>query len=927
MRPLAFDLETALIRPGVLAPEIACLSWAESPDAKGLLVDLPAIRKFAETALKGDAVLVGANIAYDFGCLLAEWPDLLPLVWAKYERGEVRDVIIRQTLTAIAEGRLRDGELLARTGLRMTDGKGRMTSRYSLDVCVKEVLGRNDAKENDAYRLRYGELIGVPLAQWPEEARQYPVDDALNTLLVHLGQTDDHGKDAAAQAHTAFCLHLASMWGIRTDPERVAALKASLEEVLRTERAWAIFVKLMRPDGTKNMAAIRSAVEEAYGGSPPTTDKGGISTSRETLAESSDEVLERFAEISKTEKLLTYIPSLEEASKAPLNVRCNVLLSTGRASYEGVIQLLPRKGGVRECFKARGIFSSVDYAAIELSALAQVCLNMGLESKLADAINAGMDPHSILGARLAGVSYEEFMKGRKTIAEFKELRQASKACFALDTKVLTGRGWVAIVDVQPQDQLWDGEQWVNHDGVVFSGVQKTLRRFGVEATPDHGIYVGSSRAEWREVLTSHSLLARALSSATLPCSGGCALTRSPVGQKGSMLLSGAHAALSSSPLDSSCETDIPSDADTATKSRSDRRGICALPAQCQSRSTGPDSSIDCTLQSTGAQTQETRISRTTEGVVSASIKSGWTTSQSSWFTFGHSPGGTNQICSSTGSTTIAATSQVTYDSPRLARTSETECRCQTFEDTSPVFDIVNAGPRHRFTILSSEGPLLVANCNFGYPGMMSPPTFVEAQRKAKASVCEWFHRDGFCGEAKVSYYKDRTLKAPLCARCILEASKLRDFYTRTWSEVPRYWKMISQALVTTDALDQFVSGRTRGGLHGPSAANTLFQGLAADGAKLAVRMLTEAMYMKPESPLYGSRLCVFAHDETIIDIPDLGVDHVDAAAREQARIMVEAMKVYIPDVAVTAEPALMRYWTKDADKKLDEEGRLIPWDS
>lgn len=647
MKALAFDLETALIRSGVLAPEIACLSWAESPDAKGLLVDLPAIRKFIEAALQGGAVLVGANVAYDFGCLLAEWPDLLPLVWAKYERGEVRDVLIRQTLTAIAEGRLRDGELLARNGLRMTDGKGRMTSRYSLDVCVKEVLGRTNAKENDSYRLRYGELIGVPLAQWPPEARQYPVDDALNTLLVHLGQTDEHGKDAAAQTHTALCLHLASMWGIRTDPERVGALKGRLAATLKSEKAWAIEAKLVRPDGTKDMTAIREAVGRAYGGHPPTTDKGGVSTSRETLAESGDATLERFSEISKTEKLLTYIPSLEEASKVPLNVRCNVLLATGRASYEGVIQLLPRKGGVRECFKARGVFSSVDYAAIELSALAQVCLNMGIESKLADAINAGMDPHSILGARLAGVSYEEFVKGRKTNPEFKELRQASKSA------------------------------------------------------------------------------------------------------------------------------------------------------------------------------------------------------------------------------------------------------------------------------------------NFGYPGMMGPPKFVEAQRKAGASVCEWFHGTlfGACGERKVTRYRDRELQAPLCYRCIEEASKLRDFYVKTWSEVPVYWRMISQALNTTDALDQFVSGRTRGGLEGPSAANTLFQGLAADGAKLAVRRLTHAMYLDRKSPLYGSRLCVFAHDETIIDIPDLGVDHVDAAAREQARIMVEAMKVYIPDVAVTAEPALMRHWTKEADKKTDDKGRLIPWDT
>jgi DNA polymerase len=38
----------------------------------------------------------------------------------------------------------------------------------------------------------------------------------------------------------------------------------------------------------------------------------------------------------------------------------------------------------------------------------------------------------------------------------------------------------------------------------------------------------------------------------------------------------------------------------------------------------------------------------------------------------------------------------------------------TFLNWKPVYDLVNAGPRHRFTVLSDEGPLIVHNC--GYQG-------------------------------------------------------------------------------------------------------------------------------------------------------------------------------------------------------------------
>lgn len=60
------------------------------------------------------------------------------------------------------------------------------------------------------------------------------------------------------------------------------------------------------------------------------------------------------------------------------------------------------------------------------------------------------------------------------------------ACIAEGQEVLTHRGLVPIEDVTLDHQLWDGVEWVTHDGVICKGTQHVLRLDnGLEATPDH----------------------------------------------------------------------------------------------------------------------------------------------------------------------------------------------------------------------------------------------------------------------------------------------------------------------------------------------------------------------------------------------------------------------------------------------------------
>lgn len=68
-------------------------------------------------------------------------------------------------------------------------------------------------------------------------------------------------------------------------------------------------------------------------------------------------------------------------------------------------------------------------------------------------------------------------------------------CLAADTKVLTLRGLINIVDVKNNDYLWDGIGWVSHQGLVHKGQKETISLNGVRLTPDHKIL---TNAGWKE---------------------------------------------------------------------------------------------------------------------------------------------------------------------------------------------------------------------------------------------------------------------------------------------------------------------------------------------------------------------------------------------------------------------------------------------
>ena len=206
---IAIDTETELIRPGCLAPPLVCVSYCmsnggtHSVNAAYLMrrseghvahQSEPLLEKALLSWFSDGDEIVGQNFAYDAAVLMARFPELTEPIFKAYDEGRIRDTKIREQLLDIADGRYR-GYTDPKTGEWVKRG-------YSLEELAKRYLGRDLDKAN-SWRLRYGELIRVPLQAWPQEAIDYARTDAEVTLAVYEAQEAERVADEQRRVRRA----------------------------------------------------------------------------------------------------------------------------------------------------------------------------------------------------------------------------------------------------------------------------------------------------------------------------------------------------------------------------------------------------------------------------------------------------------------------------------------------------------------------------------------------------------------------------------------------------------------------------------------------------------------------------------------------------------------------------------------------------
>jgi hypothetical protein len=68
-----------------------------------------------------------------------------------------------------------------------------------------------------------------------------------------------------------------------------------------------------------------------------------------------------------------------------------------------------------------------------------------------------------------------------------------KNCIAEGQLVLTNKGLIPVERISVEHRLWDGVEWVTHDGVVYTGDREVITYGGLTATQNHEVYTQSGR--------------------------------------------------------------------------------------------------------------------------------------------------------------------------------------------------------------------------------------------------------------------------------------------------------------------------------------------------------------------------------------------------------------------------------------------------
>lgn len=508
MATFGFDVETFPIQDGEPIPVLCCLSFAEydpsqphSVGATGILDPDAGVDWFAERLDAGDT-LIAHNAKFDLVAMLRAAPHLTRAVLDAAEQGRFMCTLTREKLLRISTGKQIKGGLDLNT----------LAKQYG--------AGEDRSKQKhspDAWRVRYNELVHLPVSAWPDSAVEYAIEDSVVALRVALAQARDGmdwragddgyeadpddiaarllGADAGPamyrrasgrpsryrltrangllvneveQVCASIAFELMRVWGLRTDGEAVARLRASLSARADALAPELIAAGVMSPNKKKNTEAIKRRIIKralasvgadttlldhlstkecvewmaADGIVLPTTDSGDVTTGQDILEVIDDPVIEALVEYDRVKKKLgTFVPVLELGTVRPITAWFNPLVETGRASCSNPnLTNLPRKGGERECFVARQgtVIVAIDYGTLELRAFAQRCENLGIPSRMAEVMRTKdrdgnwMDVHLMFAAFMAGVSYDTALdmkagkQGPEAKARIGSLRSVAK---------------------------------------------------------------------------------------------------------------------------------------------------------------------------------------------------------------------------------------------------------------------------------------------------------------------------------------------------------------------------------------------------------------------------------------------------------------------------------------------------------------------
>jgi len=420
------------------------------------------------------------------------------------------------------------------------------------------------------------------------------------------------------------------------------------------------------------------------------------------------------------------------------------------------LQNLPRKSLLKHAIRAPQGYVMIDSDSSQIEARTLAWL--AGQWDLVDAFTRGEDVYRIMASAIYGKAVDEITTDERFVGKTTIL-----GCFGADTKVLTDNGWKRIVDVLTTDMVWDGEEWVKHQGVIPKGMRWTIKAYGIDATPEHEILTGHGWREWSEVVTNPTLFQSALNKVNLPSSIGSSMLRKRVDLrvgtlsydaladgKGKLIgiTSKLNALLGVTPV-------LRSHPQTHAKNTG---GTKRYYPTCN---IGNDYSAELQALFQDAIQKLVRFTHTMAAGVSKFMNLGVQTEGLSYATSYHCQIGKTPKEIWIESTTQKVMSLTICGLLLNQKTRKINGASLNLKNKLQTYDIAYAGPRNRFTIATDAGPLIVHNCGYG----MGAKKF-QAQLKSFGVTLP---------EA--------------------EAQRIITVYRETYPQIPMLWKDCQRALV------------------------------------------------------------------------------------------------------------------------------------
>jgi len=202
--------------------------------------------------------------------------------------------------------------------------------------------------------------------------------------------------------------------------------------------------------------------------------------------------IENYLRMKKAKKILsTYLKKLWVQMHHDGRVYPDTIFTrtvTGRTvMVNPAIQTIPQRGEfakhVKKAFVADPgwVMGARDLSQSEIRIVGW----LAQDPNILGALAANVDVHTKTAAIINKVPIEQVTK---------DMRQKAKACIAEGelVSVKSPNGWFAFVPIEKVERdmkVWDGQEWVSHDGVIFQGEREVITYDGLTATPDHTVFL------------------------------------------------------------------------------------------------------------------------------------------------------------------------------------------------------------------------------------------------------------------------------------------------------------------------------------------------------------------------------------------------------------------------------------------------------